>query len=145
MKIFVTRLIPDQGMNLLKETGHEIVINPDDRVLAKVELIGYIKKGKYDAVLALLTDKIDAEVLDAVKASGAKVIANYAVGFDNIDIKAAQERGITITNTPGVLTETVAEHTFALMLSIAHRVAEADRFARAGKYHGWEPMMLLGN
>lgn len=129
---------------MLKKKGHEAVVSPHDRVLKKEELIEYLKKDKYDAVLALLTDKIDAGVLDAMKESGVKIIANYAVGFDNIDVKSAGERGIVVTNTPGVLTETVAEHTFSLMLSIAHRIPESDRFTRAGKYHGWEPMMLLG-
>ena len=129
---------------MLKENGYAVVISPQNRVLKKEEFIEYLKKDKYDAVLALLTDKIDADVLDAIKSSGVKILANYAVGFDNIDIKAATERGIMVTNTPGVLTETVAEHTFSLMLSIAHRIPESDRFTRAGKYHGWEPMMLLG-
>lgn len=144
MKIFITRQIPDRGINLLKERGYEIVISPHDRVLPKEELIECLKKDRYDAVLCLLTDKIDAEVLDAAKASGVKIFANYAVGFDNVDVKAAAERGIMVTNTPGVLTDTVAEHTFALMLAIAHRIAEADRFTRVGKFKGWEPMLLLG-
>lgn len=144
MKIFVTRQIPNKGIDMLKNKGWEVVVNPHDRVLKKDELIEHLKMGKYDAVLSLLTDKVDAEVLDAIKESGAKILANYAVGFDNIDLKAAAERGIMVTNTPGVLTDSVAEHTFTLILSIAHRVAESDRFTRAGKYHGWEPMMLLG-
>ncbi len=144
MKIFVTRQIPDRGVNLLKSEGYEMVVSPHDRVLKKEELIDYLKKDKYDAVLCLLTDKIDADILDVAKAQGVKIFANVAVGFDNIDVKAAAERSILITNTPGVLTETVAEHTFALMLAIAHRIAESDRFTRAGKYHGWEPMMFLG-
>ncbi|PJE73100.1 MAG: D-glycerate dehydrogenase, partial [Candidatus Tagabacteria bacterium CG10_big_fil_rev_8_21_14_0_10_40_13] len=74
----------------------------------------------------------------------AKIFANYAVGYDNIDLSAAKEHGKIITNTPGVLTETVAEHTFALMISIARRIAEADKFTREGKYKGWSPMLLLG-
>lgn len=144
MKILITRQIPDRGINLLKEKGYEIIVSPHDRVLSKEELIDYLRKDKYDALLCLLTDKIDAEVLDAAKESGVKIAANYAVGFDNVDVKAAGERGIMVTNTPGVLTDTVAEHTFTLMLAIAHRVAEADRFIRAGKYKGWEPLLLLG-
>ncbi|MEK7090583.1 MAG: D-glycerate dehydrogenase, partial [Patescibacteria group bacterium] len=74
-----------------------------------------------------------------------KIFANYAVGYDNVDIKAAADRNILITNTPGVLTNTVAEHAFALMLGLAHRICESDRFTRAGKYVGWAPMLLLGN
>ncbi|MEK7567260.1 MAG: D-glycerate dehydrogenase [Patescibacteria group bacterium] len=143
-KIFVTRAIPEQGINKLKEKGYEVVISPRDGVLTKEELVLALKADRYDAVLCLLTDKIDGDVLDAA-GKQVKIFANYAVGFDNIDLKAAEERGMTITNTPGVLTNTVAEHTFALMLAISHRVVEADKFTRAGKYIGWAPMLLLGN
>ena len=94
-------------------------------------------------MLCLLTDRVDDEIFEAA-GKQCKIFANYAVGFDNIDVAAAKKRGILITNTPGVLTDTVAEHTFTLMLSIAHRVSEADRFTRAGRYHGWAPMLLLG-
>jgi len=144
MKVYITRQIPDRGPNMLKAKGYEVVVNPDDRTLKKEELLQILREGGYDAILCDLDDKIDAEVLDTAKKSGVKIFANYAVGFDNIDIKAAEERGIMVTNTPGVLTDTVAEHTFALMLSIAHRVAEADRFTRAGKFKEWAPMLLLG-
>lgn len=143
MKIFVTRHIPDKGVNLLKEKGYEVTVNPDNRVLAKDELIAALSAGRYDAVLCLLTDKVDAEVLNAA-GKQCKIFANYAVGFDNIDLKAAAEREVMITNTPGVLTDSVAEHAFALMLAAAHRIPESDRFTRAGRYHGWEPMLLLG-
>ncbi|KKS95178.1 D-glycerate dehydrogenase [Candidatus Giovannonibacteria bacterium RIFCSPLOWO2_01_FULL_43_160] len=142
-KIFVTRKIPEAGISKLKSAGYEVEINPADKVLSKDELISYLKKGKYDAALVLLTDKLDADVFQAAGPQ-CKIFANMAVGFDNADIEAAKKAGIMVSNTPGVLTNTVAEHTFALMLAIAHRVAEADRFTRAGKYHGWEPMMLLG-
>ena len=142
-KIFITRKIPERGIEKLKSAGLEVEINPDDKVLSKDELIAWLKKGSYDAVLCLLTDKIDADVF-AAAGKQCKIFANYAVGFDNIDLAAAKTAGMMVSNTPGVLTDTVAEHTFALMLAIAHRVAEADKFAKAGKYHGWEPMMLLG-
>lgn len=144
-KVFITRKVPNHGPDLLKSEGYEVIVSQYDRVLKKNELIGFLKKDRYDAVLCLLTDKIDAEVLDAGKESGVKIFANIAVGFDNIDVKAAGERGIMVSNTPGVLTDTVAEHTFALMLAIAHRIAESDRFTRAGKYIGWEPMLFLGS
>lgn len=142
-KIFVTRKIPEKGIELLINSGYEVMVNPEDRVLKKEELIDYLKKGAYDAVLCLLTDKIDADVF-AAAGPQCKIFANYAVGFDNIDLEAAKKIAMKVSNTPGVLTDTVAEHAMALMLAIAHRIAEADRFARAGKYHGWEPMMLLG-
>ena len=138
-KIFVTREIPEAGLNKLKEKGYEVVVSQQDGVLTKDELVQALKADKYDAVLCLLTDKIDGEVLDAA-GKQAKVFANYAVGFDNIDIPEAKKRGIVISNTPEVLTNTVAEHTFALLLSIAHRIAEGDRFTRARKYVGLAPL-----
>lgn len=144
MKIFITRKIPNRGINMLKGKGYEVMVSPHDRILAKDELIAALKADRYDAVLCLLTDKIDTEVLDAA-GKQCKILANYAVGFDNIDVKQAQERGIMVTNTPGVLTNSVAEHAFALILSIAHRIPESDRFTRAGKYHEWQPMLLLGS
>lgn len=144
MKIFVTRNIPSSGIEMLKGKGYDLVVSLEDRVLSKEELITALHADRYDAVLCLLTDKIDDAVL-AAAGEQCKIFANYAVGIDNIDVKAAQERGIVITNTPGVLTDTVAEHAFALILAISHRVAEADRFTRAGKYTGWAPMMLLGH
>jgi len=143
VKIFVTRKIPERGIEKLKSAGFEVEVNPEDKVLSKDELMAWLKKGSYDAALVLLTDKLDADVFEAAKGI-VKIFANMAVGFDNVDLASAKKAGIMVSNTPGVLTDTVAEHTFALMLAIAHRVAEADRFVRSGKYHGWEPMMLLG-
>ncbi|MDP3989261.1 MAG: D-glycerate dehydrogenase [bacterium] len=140
--LYVTRKIPHEGIALLKEKGIEIDINPDDRVLEKSELIKELSAKPYDAVLCLLTDTIDGEVFDAVPS--AKIFANYAVGFNNIDLDAAKERGITVTNTPGVLTNTVAEHAFSLIMALAHRVVEADTYTRTGKYKGWAPELLLG-
>ncbi len=140
--IYITRKIPDSGPALLREKGYEVTVSEKDGVLTRVELLEALHKKEYDAVLCLLTDKIDAEVFDV--APHAKIFANYAVGFDNIDITEAKKRGIMITNTPDVLTNTVAEHTFALMLAAAHRIAEADAFTRAGKYTGWAPELLLG-
>ena len=101
-----------------------------------------MKTKEYDAVLSLLTDKIDGDIYDA--APTAKIFANYAVGFGNIDTEEAMKRGITITNTPGVLTDSVAEHTFAMILGITARIVEGDRFTRAGKYKSWAPELLLG-
>lgn len=147
MKIFITRKIPSQGIDMLKAKGWEVVVSPHDRVLAKDELIE-MGKGA-DAVLAQLTDKVDGAVVDgwgpsASSGQAVKIIANYAVGYDNLNTKEIAAKGVRMSNTPDVLTETVAEHAFALLLSIAHRIAESDRFSRAGKYHGWEPELLLG-
>lgn len=143
-KIYITRLVPESGIKMLQKKGYEVNVNSDDRVLAKEELIGSLKEQNYDALFCLLTDKIDGEVMDAFGPQ-LKVVANMAVGFDNIDTLEATKRGILITNTPDVLTDTVAEHTFALMLAIAHRITEADKFTKSLKYQGWAPMLLLGN
>jgi D-3-phosphoglycerate dehydrogenase len=143
MKIYITRKIPDVGINKLKEKRFEVDINPEDKILSKDELISALKAKPYDAVLCLLTDKIDGDVFEA--APQAKIFANYAVGVDNIDLKAAEKHGKMVSNTPGVLTETVAEHAFALMMSISRRIAEADKFTKAGEYKGWAPMLFLGS
>ncbi len=139
--VFVTRPIPEIGIKLLRKEGFEVKIRKRGAIPSKEELVAGVKNA--DALLCLLTDKIDKDVLSASKRL--KVVANYAVGFDNVDVKAATERRIAVANTPGVLTETVAEHTFALLFAIARRIPEADRFARAGKYKAWGPLLLLGN
>lgn len=141
-KIYVTRQIPTEGITNLKEAGHEVVVSEKDGVLTREELLANLQEYNPDAVLCLLTDKIDGEVYDA--APQAKIFANYAVGYGNLNLEDAHERGVTVTNTPGVLTDTVAEHTIAMMLSLTSRIAEGDRFTRAGKYEGWAPLMLLG-
>lgn len=141
-KIYITRRIPEAGIKMLQDAGHEVDVSKKDGVLTKEELLKNLGKKEYDAVLCLLTDKIDSEVYDAVP--NAKIFANYAVGYNNINVDEAKKRGIVVTNTPGVLTDTVAEHTMALMLSLMRRVAEGDKFTKAGNYHGWAPEMLLG-
>jgi len=140
-KVFVARPIPEDGILLLRKRGFDVEVNPEDRVLPKEELKE--KVAGCDAVLSLLTDKIDGEVLDAAGRQ-LKIVANYAVGYDNIDVKAATERKVFVSNTPGVLTEAVAEHTFALLLAAAKRIVEADSFTRAGKFKRWEPLGFLG-
>lgn len=140
---YVTRKIPDAGIKKLKSTkGLTVKINPNDRVLTPDELKKAVKG--IDAILSLLTDKIDGSVMDAAGPQ-LKIVANYAVGFDNIKLEDAKNRHVVVTNTPGpLITESVAEHTFALMLALAHRIVESDRFTREGKYKGWGPMLLLG-
>lgn len=138
-KVYITRQIPEPGIELLRK-NFEVEVNPEDRVLTREELLEKVR-GR-DAILCLLTDKIDAQVMDS--ATGARIFANYAVGYDNIDVPEATKKGILITNTSGVLTETTADLAWALLMATARRVVEADRFTRAGKFKGWGPMLLLG-
>lgn len=128
---------------MLRGKSYEVVVNEAaaDRPAAKEEVLGGINGA--DALLSTLTDKIDGEIMDAGLPT-LKIIANFAVGFDNIDVEAAKQKNILVSNTPGVLTNTVAEHTFALMLAIAHKISEGDRFSRAGFYKAWGPQLLLG-
>jgi len=143
-KVFVTRKIPDAGIRMLEQKGYAVAVSAKDGVLTKDELGQELQGKQYDALLSLLTDKIDGAILDAAGAQ-LKIVANYAVGYDNFALADFKQRNIYATNTPDVLTNTVAEHAFGLILSIAQRIAEGDRFTRAGKYHGWQPMLLLGN
>ena len=139
MKVLVTRQIPEPGLDLLRKE-FEVEVNPHDRMMTKQELIRAIK-GK-DGLLCLLTDPVDREVIFAEP--GLKAIASYAVGYDNIDVKAATEHGIPVSNTPGVLTDTTAELTWALIFAVARRIVEGDRFTRAGRFKGWAPLLMLG-
>lgn len=139
MKIFITRKIPEPGLELLKKM-HEIDVFPYDRVPTKEEIIKGLK-GK-DGLLCLLSDTIDEEVINSEP--NLKMIASYAVGYDNIDVGAATKRGIPVSNTPGVLTDATAEMAWALLFSVARRIVEADKFTRAGSFKGWGPMLMLG-
>ena len=139
MKIFVTRKIPEPGLDLLKKE-HELEINPYNRVLTKEEIVEGVR-GK-DGLLCLLTDQIDRDIISSE--SKLKMIANYAVGYNNVDVEAATKRGIPVSNTPGVLTDTTAEMAWALLFSTARRIAEGDKFTRTGGFKGWDPMLMLG-
>lgn len=139
----MTRQIPKRAEEMLRGHGYEVIVSEKDGVLTRDELKGLLATAEYDAVVSLLTDTIDADVI-AVMPPSVKIIANYAVGYNNIDVPAAHSRGIVVSNTPDVLTSTVAEHTVALILTLASRVAEGDKYIREGKFVGWEPMLLLG-
>jgi len=142
-RVFVTRPIPDAGLKLLKKDRRVTVdVYEVDQIIPRKELLKRAKGAT--VILSILTDKMDAQLFDAA-GPNLKMIANYAVGFDNIDLKEAAKRGIVVTNTPGTeIAETVAEHTIAMIFALAHRLVEADKFARSGKYIGWGPQMLLG-
>ncbi len=141
-KVFITRKIPDVGIKMLLDKGYEVDISPKDRPLTKKELIKYLSKKDYDAVLTLLTDTIDAEVMD--KAPTVKIYANFAIGFNNINVEEAKKRNIFVTNTPGGGADRVAEHTWGLILALTCRIVEGDSYMKKGKYKGWDPMLLHG-
>jgi glyoxylate reductase len=139
-KVYVTRKIPEPALKILRPVADitqwdkEDVPPPRDVILREL--------APADGVFSLLTDRIDAEVMAA--APRLKVISNFAVGYDNIDIPAATKRGIVVTHTPDVLTETVADFAVCLMLAAARRLVEADRYTRDRKWKTWEPMLLAG-
>ena len=128
---------------MLKERGYEVDVNLKDSVLSQKQIIKSLKKKTYDAVLVLLTDRVDSAIFNV--APSVKIYANCAAGYDNIDIIEAKKRGITVTNAPAPLaTEAVAEHVIALMFALATRIVEADKFVRRGKYKKWLPMNFMG-
>ncbi len=139
--ILVTRQIPEPGLEILRKNFKNVIVNTKDRNLTRKELLKQVKD--IDALLCLLNDKIDAEVISNMKKC--KVISNYAVGFNNIDVAEATKQGIIVTNTPGVLTDATADLTWALILAVTRRIVEADKFVRQGKFKGWAPMLLLGS
>ncbi len=138
--VFITRQIPEAGINLLKKKNYNVKVYTNDRPIPKRELIKNIKTA--DAVIPLLTDKFDAAVID--KMLNCRIIANYAVGFNNIDINYAKKKNIYVTNTPDVLTDSTADLAIALTLACARRIIEAENFIAAKKFKGWKPKLLLG-
>ncbi len=138
-KVFVTHVFLNKYLKELDEK-FEVIIYPGKNITRKELLEGV--RGSV-AIVSLLTEKIDEEVMNAA-GKQLKVISNYAVGYDNIDVKAATKRGICITNTPGVLTESVAEQVIALTFALYRRIVEGDRLIRSHGYKGWEPDLLLG-
>jgi glyoxylate reductase len=140
LEAYVTRVIPQPGIDLLRE-HLSVKVNDDDNQLSSDQLKSHASA--HDALVTLLTDRIDREVLEAGRGR-LKIVANVAVGYDNIDVEAASELGILVSNTPGVLTETTADFAWTLLMCIARRTAEAQAFLRAGKFQGWGIMMMLG-
>ena len=139
-KVFVSRVIPDEGLNPIREACRATVWEdelppPRDALLRSIE--------GCDGILTLLTDRVDDEFLERA-GSQLKVVSNFAVGFDNVDVPACTTRGIPVGNTPGVLTETTADLAWTLLMAAARRVAEGDRYVRAGRWKTWGPMLLMG-
>lgn len=139
LKIFVTRLIPKAGLDLLYGFAELRIwqeeVPPPREVLLE-------EAGEVDGLLSLLTDTIDAELMDA--APRLKVVSNYAIGYDNVDVEAATEHGIMVCHTPGVLTDTTADFAFALLACVARRLVEASEYVREGRWKTWSPMLCLG-
>lgn len=139
-KVYVTRQLPTGGLDALA-AEHQVDINPLDQPLSGEEMLAVVRK--YEAVICLLSDKIDEAVIDAARGR-VKIFANYAVGYDNIDLTAAARAGIQVTNTPGVLTEATADLAWALLLAASRHLVAADQMVRAGQFRGWHPTAFLG-
>jgi len=143
MRVFVTRELPGVAMPLLREAFGDAAIEVyrGEGPIPRAELLAGVKGA--DAILAILTERIDGELLDAAGPC-LRIVANMAVGFDNIDVPAATSRRVPITNTPGVLTETTADLAFALLMAAARRFSDAEKFLRVGEWKYWSPALLLG-
>ena len=137
--VVVTRRIPADAIASL-QSFFTVDYNDADEPLAREELLRRIRGA--DALVTLLTDRVDADMLAA--APRLRVVANVAVGYDNVDVAAARDRGIAVTNTPGILTDATADFAWALLLAVARRVIEADRYVRDGRFLGWEMMGFWG-
>lgn len=138
-KVYITRKIQDVGIEMLKNY-FDVDMNFEDRALTKEELI--TKAQKYDAILTQLNDKVDKEVIE--KSKNVKIFANYAVGFNNIDIDEANKKGIIVSNTPDVLSDTTAELAWALLFAVSRRIVEGEEYIRAGKWNKFSPTLFLG-
>lgn len=139
-KVFITRAIPEKGLEIIKEYC-EVDVWQNELPPTLDELLQHVRG--IDGLLCLLTDKIDERVMEKAGPQ-LRVISNYAVGFDNIDVSAATARKIPVGNTPDVLTDATADFAFALMMAVARRIPEAERFVQEGKWKTWGPMTMLG-
>lgn len=138
-RVAVTRRIPKEGMRLL-EDSFELLVHDSASVPSRDELVALLSDA--DAALTLLSDNIDDSLL--AECPKLKIIANMAVGHDNVDLEAARRRGVIVTNTPGVLTDSTADLAMALILAVTRRLVESDAFMRAGNYQQWDPRLLRG-
>ncbi|SMC25008.1 glyoxylate reductase [Desulfacinum hydrothermale DSM 13146] len=140
MKVLVTARLPEAVVGKIREAGHEVDMHLHMAPLERDQLLNRMEG--VAGLLSTITDRIDGEVFD--RAPGLRVVANYGVGFDHIDVAEATRRGILVTNTPGVLTDATADLTFALILAVARRVVEGDHRTRSGKFQFWAPLHFLG-
>lgn len=140
--IYITRKIPEAGLKLLQEKSITYDMGNTKFPPSKKDLIKILKKKQYDGVISFLTDSIDKDVFEACPT--VKIFANFSVGYNNVNLEIAKEKGIEVSNTPGTSDVAVAEHTIALMLALTTRLVEGDKFMKAGKYKGWDPELLVG-
>ena len=140
MRVFITRKIPKVAETFLRENGIRVKVFPEDRIILRDELIDNCKD--VEGIISLLTERFDQKVLDELK--NCKIISNYAVGFNNIDVEYAKSKGIVVTNTPDVLTDATSEIAVSLILACARRITESDRYMRDKKFMGWRPDLLKG-
>lgn len=143
MNIYVTREIPQLAIDMLTQKGYTVEVGNSKIPLTKDDLLKIASTQKYDAFLTLLTDQIDEDFL---KTAGEKlkIISNFAVGFNNIDVSSANKHGVIVANTPGSFSDCIAEHAVALVFALTTRLVEADRYIRDGGYKGWDPMIFIG-
>lgn len=138
--VFVTRPLPEPGVDVLRAAGLEVRVNVEDRPLTAEELRAGVAEA--DALLCMLSDRVDDALVDA--APRLRVVANFAVGYDNIDVAAVRARGVEVTTTPGVLTDATADLNWALLLAAARNLGPGERLVRSGEWPGWSPTQLLG-
>lgn len=140
-RVFVTRRLPAAGLAPLREAGLAVEVHDSDEAIARDELLR--RSAGVSALITLVSERVDDELLDAA-GPGLRVVANYAVGYDNVDVAACARRGVAVTNTPDVLTDATADLAVALLLAAARRLVEGDALVRAGRWTGWQPGQLLG-
>jgi glyoxylate reductase len=139
--IALTRRMPSVAGDTLRAAGHEVRQHDEDTPPGRARLLELVEGA--DAIVSLLSDRIDDEVLDAAGPS-LRIVANYAVGLDNVDVDACRARGVAVAHTPGVLTEATADLTWALLLAVSRRIVEGHRLVTSGRWEGWAPLQLLG-
>lgn len=141
-KVYISGKIANNGLRILQNKGYLVDINDSGNDLSRDKLEKVI--ASYDAVITMITDSIDKNLLKSAS-DKLKVISNYAVGFDNIDVEEANKKGVTVCNTPGVASESVAEHTFAMIFALSKQLIKANKFVLDGKYKKWDPNAFLNH
>lgn len=139
--VFVTRRVPDEGLEPLRRANCRLRVRDADHAIARDELLE--RAAGVDALVTFLSDRVDDELLDAA-GPALRVVANFAVGYDNVDVAACSARGVAVANTPEVLTDATADFAWALLLAAARRLPEAQALAASGSWSGWQPLQLLG-